>query len=99
MVNGFINRLQAQLVSTSTYSAIANLQNSQITTAISTPLSACYVFTSLPWQRLLRVDILQLRALRFYLHSLLRSTLYLLNCQLNYSVISSQPTFHNSKLK
>jgi hypothetical protein len=43
---GFIDHLFAQLRTTSNYSAIATLHNSQITTATAKPFPACRVFTS-----------------------------------------------------
>jgi hypothetical protein len=55
------------------------------------PLSlfpACCVFVSVPWQRLLTVEILQFHALRPYLDSLPCRTLLSTD---NYSAVSSQP--------
>jgi hypothetical protein len=46
LVNGFIDHLHTQLGTACNYSAIANLHNSQITTAPSEPFIACFVFTS-----------------------------------------------------
>jgi hypothetical protein len=46
MVKGFIDHLYRQFRTTSIYSVIANVHNSQITTAPVKPFSACYVFTS-----------------------------------------------------
>jgi hypothetical protein len=46
-VNGFTDHLYTRLVSTSNYSATANLHNSQIITAPAKPFPACCVFTSL----------------------------------------------------
>jgi hypothetical protein len=58
-----------RLVSTSNYSATANLYNSQITSpAKSFPTSR--VFISRSWQRLLTVKFPQLHALKFALHRL-----------------------------
>jgi hypothetical protein len=45
-MNGFIDHLHTQLVTTSNYSAIANLYNLQFTTAPSKPFPACCIFTS-----------------------------------------------------
>jgi hypothetical protein len=50
----FIDHLHTHLGTTSSYSAIANHHNSQITTAPAKP------FPAVPWQRLVTVDILQL---------------------------------------
>jgi hypothetical protein len=70
LVNGFIDRLYKLLGSTSNYSVITNLHNSQIITATAKPFPACCVYSpAVPWQRLLTVEILQLHAFRFYLHS------------------------------
>jgi hypothetical protein len=41
LVSGFTDHLYTQLGTTSNYSAIANLQNSQITTASAKPFPAC----------------------------------------------------------
>jgi hypothetical protein len=57
------------IVSTSNYSATANLHNSQITTAPSLLPSP-----AIPWQWLLTVEILQLHLLRFHLQCLLCRT-------------------------
>jgi hypothetical protein len=46
MVIGFIDHLHTRLVSTSNYIATAKLRNSQITTALSKPYTACRVFNS-----------------------------------------------------
>jgi hypothetical protein len=46
LVNGFIDHLYTRIGTTSNYSATANLQNSQITTAPAKPFPACCVFTS-----------------------------------------------------
>jgi hypothetical protein len=45
-VNGFIDHLYTPLGTTSTYSSIANLHNSYITTAHANPIPAWSVFTS-----------------------------------------------------
>jgi hypothetical protein len=45
-MNGFVDQLYTRLVSTSNYSATANLNNSEITTAPAEPFPACFVFTS-----------------------------------------------------
>jgi hypothetical protein len=45
-VNGFTDHIYIELRTTSNYSAIVNLHNSQITTALAKPLPACCVFTS-----------------------------------------------------
>jgi hypothetical protein len=50
--------------------------------------------TAVPWQRLITVEILQLPALRSSCHSCPCRTL--VNCQLNYSAISSQPPLQSS---
>jgi hypothetical protein len=44
---GFMDHFNTRLVTTLNYSVIANLDNSQITTALSIPLPACCVFTNL----------------------------------------------------
>jgi hypothetical protein len=45
LVNGFIDNLYTRLVSTSTYSATANLHNSQIATTFTKPFPACCVIS------------------------------------------------------
>jgi hypothetical protein len=45
-VNGFLDHLYTRLVSTSNYSATANLHNLQITTAAVKPFPPCCVFNS-----------------------------------------------------
>jgi hypothetical protein len=45
--------------------------------------------SAVPWQRILAVEILQLQPFRFSCHN--RPCRTLINCQLNYSAISSQP--------
>jgi hypothetical protein len=67
---GFIDHLYTQLGTTSNYIATANLHASQIITKHTKSFAACCVVTSRSWQLLLTVEILQLHALRFYLHSL-----------------------------
>jgi hypothetical protein len=67
--NGFIDQLYTRLVSTSNYSATANLHNSQITTAPAKPLSSLSS-PAVPWQRPLTVQILQLHELKSSLHRL-----------------------------
>jgi hypothetical protein len=47
-----------------------HLHTLQITAAHAKPFPACSVFTAVPWQRLVTVEILQLHALRSYLHNL-----------------------------
>jgi hypothetical protein len=46
-VNGFTDHLRTRLVSKSNYGAMADLHNSQITTATAKRFPACCVFTSL----------------------------------------------------
>jgi hypothetical protein len=60
---------------------IANLHTLQITTEPAKP------FPAVPWQRLLRVKILQLHALGSSCHS--RPCRTIVNCRLNYSVLRS----------
>jgi hypothetical protein len=67
-VNVFTDRLYTRLETTSNYSATANIHKlpqhplSLFQPAVSSP--------AVPWQRLLTVEILQLRALRSSLHNL-----------------------------
>jgi hypothetical protein len=63
-VNGFVEHLHVRYGTTSSCSATDNLHTSQIKTAPAKP------FPSVPWQRLLTVEILQLHALRSCLRSL-----------------------------
>jgi hypothetical protein len=70
LVNGFTDHLYTRLGITSNYSATANLQNSQTTTAPGKAFSSLLSSPAVPWQRLLTVEILQLHALRSSLHSL-----------------------------
>jgi hypothetical protein len=44
LVNRFIDRLYTRLISTSNYSATADIHNSQITTALAKLFPACYVY-------------------------------------------------------
>jgi hypothetical protein len=64
LVNGFIDHLHTALETTSNISVSANLNTSQITTAPAKPFSSLLSSSAVPWQRLLRVEILQLPALR-----------------------------------
>jgi hypothetical protein len=66
---GCIGHLYTRHVSTSNYSATANLHYSQITTAAAKPFHPA-VSPAIPWQRLLTVEILQLHALKSSLHRL-----------------------------
>jgi hypothetical protein len=54
---------------TGSYSAIANLHNSQFTTAPAKLFQIAVSSPIVPWRRILTLKILQLHALRFYLHS------------------------------
>jgi hypothetical protein len=85
-ISGFIDHLYTALGTTGNYSAIAGLHNSQFTTATTKLLPACCVLTSIPWQRLLTVEILQLPALR----SLLRRLSFRTACQLSTPELSVQ---------
>jgi hypothetical protein len=60
---GFIGHLYTQLGTTSSYSTITNLRNSQITTT-PTVSSSLLSSPAIPWQRLLTVEILQFHTLR-----------------------------------
>jgi hypothetical protein len=68
LVIRFIGHLYTRLGTTSNYSATANLHNSQITTAPAKPFSSLSSL-SVPWQRLLTVEILQFHALKFSLQN------------------------------
>jgi hypothetical protein len=68
LVNRFIDQLHTRLWTTSTYSAIADLHNLQITTAPAKPFQPAVSSPAIPWQRLLTVEILQLHALKSALH-------------------------------
>jgi hypothetical protein len=70
LVNGFIDHLYTRLGTTSNYGAIANLHNSQITIGPVKPFSSLLcLHQPFPGKRLLTLEILQLHALRCYLHS------------------------------
>jgi hypothetical protein len=73
-MNGFIDHLCTPLGTTGNYSATANLHTLQITTAPAKLFHPAMPSSAVPWQRLLTVEILQLPALRSYLHSLPCST-------------------------
>jgi hypothetical protein len=64
---GFINHLYTQSGTTSNYSAIAYLHTLQITTAHAKSFFQPAVSsTAVPWQRYLKMEILQLSALAYY---------------------------------
>jgi hypothetical protein len=80
-VNGFIDHSYTPFGTTSNYRAIADFSTLQITTAPVKPFFQPAVSSAaVPWQRLLTVEILQLHALRFYLHSLPCRTQLSSNC-------------------
>jgi hypothetical protein len=87
-----IDHLYTRLVNTSSYSATANLYNSQITTAPNQPFPACCVFTSRFLATASNSRDSQLHALRFYPHSRPRKTN--LNSQLSSLFIKSQHGRH-----
>jgi hypothetical protein len=86
LVNRFIDQLHTRLWTTSTYSATADLHNSQITTAPAKPFQPAVSSPAIPWQRLLTVEILQLHALKSSLHGLPYRTDLALNFSLAYNV-------------
>jgi hypothetical protein len=90
LVIGFIDYLCTPLGTTSNYSHIANLLNLQITRVPTNPFSSMLSSPAVPWQLLLTVEILQLHAFRFYLHSLRHRTP--LDWQLCNSTADSQLT-------
>jgi hypothetical protein len=55
----FTDHLYTRIVSTSNYSATANLHSSQITTATAESFPAHMSSSAVPWQRFLTVEILQ----------------------------------------
>jgi hypothetical protein len=62
---GFTDHFNTRLVNTLNYSAIANLHNLQISTAYIKSIQSTVPSPVVPWQQLLRVEILQLpRSLR-----------------------------------
>jgi hypothetical protein len=87
LVNGFIDHLYSRLGNTSNYSATANLHNSHITIAPAKPFQPAVSSSAIPWQRLLTVEILQLHALRSYLHSLPCRTAKQLTLSLAYNIL------------
>jgi hypothetical protein len=58
------------LTTTNNYRVIANLHKSELTAATAKAFQLAAYSTAVPWQRLLTVEILQLHALRFYVHNL-----------------------------
>jgi hypothetical protein len=84
-VTGFIDHVYTLLGTTRNYSAVANIQTSQVT---STRL-VFSVFARLFLVTALTVDILQLPTLKSSSHS--RPCRILVNCQLDCSTIPSQP--------
>jgi hypothetical protein len=57
---GFIDHFNTRLVTTLTYSAIADLHTLQITTAHAKPFQSAESSSVVPWLRLLIVEFLQL---------------------------------------
>jgi hypothetical protein len=93
-VNGFIDHLHTPLGTTSTYNTIADFHTSQTTTAPAKPFPACCVFISHSLATAANSGNLQLYAFMSSCHSCPCRTF--LNCQLNYSTISSQPSLQSS---
>jgi hypothetical protein len=95
-MNEFIDYLWTPLGATSNYSATANLQHSQITTAPAKIFAACCVFNS----RSLATassggDSSASRAHVITVRRISRNWT-IVDCQLNYSAISSQPPLQSS---
>jgi hypothetical protein len=94
-VTRFIYRLYTPHGATSTGKAIADFHTSQIASVLAKLFQlALFFLPAVPWQRILRVEILQLYALRSSCHS--RPRRILVNCQLNYSAISSKSPLQSS---
>jgi hypothetical protein len=91
-VNGFIDYLYTPLGTTSTYNAIADFHNSQITTAPAKPFPACCVFTSRSLEKASNSGDSSVSRPQV----LLPQPPVQNSCQLNYSAISFQPPLQSS---
>jgi hypothetical protein len=85
---GFIDHLYTPLGTTSNYSAIANLHNSQFTTEPAMPFIACCVLTSHFLTTASNSEILQLPALRSFCHSCPCRTLVSLLSTDNFGILN-----------
>jgi hypothetical protein len=93
---GFIDHLHTPLGTTSNYSTVSNLHTLQITAAFAKLFPACFVFNShslatasnIGDSLASRAHVVTVRRISYNWTSV--------NCQLNYSAISSQPTLQNS---
>jgi hypothetical protein len=87
-VNGFTGLLQT--ATTINHNRFSDPRTLQISRAYANPLSLLAVSSpAVPWQRLLAMEILQLHALRFYLHSVPYRTAYQPTTQLDLIIAPS----------
>jgi hypothetical protein len=93
---GYIDHLYTPLGTASNCSAIAELHSLQITTATTKPSPACCVLNSRSLATALTVEIIQFPALTSLLSGEYPASELGVNCQINYSIISSQPLLQNS---
>jgi hypothetical protein len=93
---GFIDHLYTSLETTSNYSAVAKLHNHRSLLLFLSLFPAFCVFSRCALVWLLTVEVLQLPALMSLLSGEYPEIELSVNCQLNYSAISSQPSLQSS---